>query len=280
MALIVSMFCIFSGDTMFEMKKLLSTLIMPLPALLLIGFFGLLIICLTRFKRIGAIFVFLSLSLIALVSFQPFTSSLLMTLEREHRSFVPNNKPVDYVMVLGHGHVVDPMLPPTSELSRTALVRLIEGIRIHYLYPNSTLILSGYNGGSTISHALMLAKVAIALGVEQDDILLLETAKDTREEANQARQVVQNKNMALVTSASHMKRALAEFKRAGIDALPAPTNFMAQKEIHQPWIQYAPRAQYLEQFERFWHEFVGKNWQQLDNKPQPIKSNEDKPISE
>ncbi len=248
---------------MFELKKLLATLAMPLPALLIVGFLGLFLLWFTQRKRIGTFFVSLSLVTLALVSFQPFTSWLLIDLERQHQGFIPNGKPVDYIIVLGHGHVVDAQIPLTSELSRTALMRLIEGIRIHMMYPASTLILSGYGGGFEVSHARMLARVAMSMGVNSNNILLLETAKDTREEAEQAAKVVNKKDLVLVTSASHMDRALFEFHQMGLQPTPAPTNFLAQKEIHQPWIKYAPRSLYIEQFEKYWHEQLGQAWQQL-----------------
>ncbi|WP_394212935.1 envelope biogenesis factor ElyC [Enterovibrio calviensis] len=251
---------------MFELKKLVSTLLMPLPALLLIGFFGLFLIWFTQRKGFGSFLVFVSLLLIGLVSFQPLSSSLLMKLERQHTQFLAPEEPVEYVMVLGHGHVVDDEIPPTSELSRVALMRLVEGIRIHFMYPTSKLILSGYDGGYEVSHARMLARVAMAMGVNKNNILLLETAKDTWEEAFQAASVVGQSNLVLVTSASHMPRALYDFQSAGLDPIPAPTNYMAQKEIQQPWIKYSPRAQYLEQFERFWHERLGQLWQRLRDK--------------
>ncbi|EOD78332.1 Membrane Protein [Grimontia indica] len=251
---------------MFELKKLISTLLMPLPALLLLGFFGLFLIWFTQRKGFGSFLVFVSLLLIFLASFQPFTSSLLIKLERQYEPFLPPEDPVEYVMVLGHGHVVDDEIPPTSELSRVALMRLAEGVRIHFMYPTSKLILSGYDGGYEVSHARMLARVAMALGVNKNNILLLETAKDTWEEAFQAASVVGDSNLVLVTSANHMPRAMYEFENAGLNPIPAPTNFMAQKEIHQPWIKYGPRAQYLEQFERYWHENLGQLWQRLRDK--------------
>lgn len=248
---------------MFELKKLLATLAMPLPSILIIGFLGLLFLWFTQRKRIGTFFVSIALLLLALVSFQPITSTLLIDLERQHSRFISTDEPIDFVMVLGHGHVVDNEIPPTSELSRTALMRLIEGIRIHLMYPSSKLILSGYDGGYEVSHARMLARVAMSMGVNNNNILLLETAKDTREEAEQAATVINHENFALVTSASHMSRALFEFEQVGLNPIAAPTNFIAQKEIHQPWIKYAPKAQYIEQFEKYWHEKLGQAWQRL-----------------
>ena len=249
--------------SMFELKKVLSSLSMPLPALLIIGFIGLLLIMFTQRHRFGVLFVFISLVGIFVVSFQPVSTRLLMPVEREYTAFLPIDGTLDYVMVLGSGHVVDDQIPPTSELSRTALMRLSEGIRIIRMYPGSKLILSGYAGGAEFSHAKMMARVALALGVPKPDIILLETAKDTWEEARQAASFVKQKKLVLVTSASHMGRALMEFHSAGLKPTPAPTNYLAQSEINQPWVKYTPQARYLEQTERYWHEKLGIWWRYL-----------------
>ncbi|WP_318449487.1 envelope biogenesis factor ElyC [Photobacterium leiognathi] len=250
---------------MFELKKLIATLLMPLPALLIIGVIGLLVLWFSRKTKLASGIIAFSFLGIFAVSFQPVSTSLLRPLEQEHRAFVGSSKPIDFIMVLGNGHVIDKTFPITSELSRTALMRLAEGIRIYRMYPGSKMILSGYSGGTTMSHARMLAKVALALGVSKSDILLLETAKDTWEEAHQAASVVGSKNLVLVTSASHMSRALNEFHQAGLDPIPAPTNFMATNKIKQPWVRYAPSSQFLNQTERYWHEKLGMLWQDLRN---------------
>ena len=267
---------------MFELKKIVSALLMPLPALLIIGVFGLMLLWFTRQKGLASVFIAFAFLGIFLVSFQPIATSLLRPLERENNAFVPSNQSVDFVMVLGSGHVIDHAMPITSELSRTALMRLAEGIRIHRLYPGSKLILSGYGGGTEISHARMMAKVALALGVNKNDILLLETAKDTWEEAFQAATVVGNHKLVLVTSASHMTRALTEFRQAGMEPTPAPTNFLASNKIKQPWERYKPQAKYLEQTERYWHETMGQWWQQLREmlgKPKAVPEHQPAPDS-
>ncbi|KJG03425.1 envelope biogenesis factor ElyC [Photobacterium angustum] len=248
---------------MFELKKLIATLLMPLPALLIIGFIGLLVLWFTRKKKLASGIIAFSFLGIFAVSFQPVSTSLLRPLEQQYPAFVGSSKPINFVMVLGSGHVIDKTFPITSELSRTALMRLVEGIRIARMYPGSKMILSGYGGGTDISHARMMAKVALALGVSKSDILLLETAKDTWEEAHQAASVVGDKNLVLVTSASHMSRALYEFHQAGLNPIPAPTNFLASNKIKQPWVRYAPSSQFLYQTERYWHEKLGSLWQQL-----------------
>lgn len=231
--------------------------------MLLLGFIGLIFIMFTTRRRLGVLINFIALLGLFLISFQPVSSRLLMPLERQYSTFLPVSSGIDYVMVLGNGHVVDDQIPPTSELSRTALMRLAEGIRILRMYPGSKLILSGYAAGSDISHARMMAKVALSLGVTKSDIILLESAKDSSEEAQQAAAFIQKKQMVLVTSASHMQRAINEFKQRGITPIPAPTNYLAQTEIKQTWDKYTPQARYLEQTERFWHERLGLLWQQI-----------------
>ncbi|MGC9421102.1 MULTISPECIES: envelope biogenesis factor ElyC [Vibrio] len=248
---------------MFELKKIVSSLLMPLPALLIIGFVGLMLIMFTAKRKTGCLVVLFALSGLFLIAFQPLSSRLLMPLERQYSAFLPVDGSVDYVMVLGNGHVVDGTIPPTSELTRTALMRLTEGIRILHMYPGAKLILSGYAGGTEFSHARMLAKVALALGVSKSDIILLETAQDTWEEARQAAAFVQHKKLVLVTSASHMARAMNEFHSVGLTPIPAPTNYLAQTKVSQAWDKYIPKAKYLEQTERYWFETMGLMWQSM-----------------
>ncbi|MFH0256904.1 envelope biogenesis factor ElyC [Vibrio rumoiensis] len=250
---------------MFELKKLIGALIMPLPALLIIGFLGLFLVMFTRKRGLGCIFTFISLMGIFLFSFQPISTSLLKPTERAYKAFIPVDGTIDYVMVLGNGHIVDNDIPPTSELSRNGLMRLAEGIRILRLYPGAKLILSGYAGGTSVSNARMMANVAVSLGVSKSDIILLENAQDTWDEAHQATGFVGEKRLVLVTSASHMERAMAEFKSAGLEPIPAPTNYLASDNIEQAWDKFTPQAKYLEQSERYWHEQLGRWWSSLRN---------------
>ncbi|MFV0574130.1 MAG: envelope biogenesis factor ElyC [Vibrio sp.] len=248
---------------MFELKKIIGALLMPLPTLLIIGFVGLFLIMFTYKRGLGSILTLVSLLGIFLFSFQPISTALLKSTEREYKAFIPVDGTLDYVMVLGSGHVVDDDLPITSELSRNGLMRLAEGIRILRLYPGAKLILSGYDGGTSMSNARMMGNVAVSLGVPKSDIILLESAQDTWEEAHQAAGFVGSKRLVLVTSASHMHRALNEFHKAGLQPLPAPTNFLAVDDINQAWDKYSPQSKYLEQTERFWYESLGRWWSAL-----------------
>ena len=242
---------------------------MPLPFFLLIGVFGLILLWGTHRYKWAATFLTLSLLGIFLSAFQPVATHLLAPLENQYKGYIANPaKPIRYVMVLGSGHIINPDIPITSELSRTALMRMAEGIRIHRLWPTSKLIFSGYDGGTSISQARITAQVAIALGVSKSDIILLETPKDTEQEAQQAAKLLKgdSQGLVLVTSASHMPRAMTYFHNVGLNPIPAPTNFMAVSGISEPWQKYTPKAQYLEETQLFWHEQLGTWWQQLKDK--------------
>lgn len=248
---------------MFELKKFVSSILMPLPGLLLIGFIGLFILWFSKRKGFASFLLTLSLVGLFVLSFQPVTTPLLKSTERIYPSFIAPDVPVEYVLVLGNGHVVDDNISPISELSRAAVMRLTEGIRIYRMYPGAKLILSGYSVGTKVSHARMMARVALSLGVNKSDILLLENARDTHEEAIQTLNAVNKSNLVLVTSASHMPRAMEEFHQLGLKPTPAPTNYLAHSEIKQPWEKYAPKAKYLEQSERYWYEQMGRWFMQL-----------------
>ncbi len=236
---------------------------MPLPMLLSIGVLGLLILWFTQRKFTASLLIVLSFTGIFLASFKPVSSMLLASIEQQYKGYTPTSQPVDYIMVLGNDHILDNNQPITSELSRTAVVRLAEGIRIHRLHPEAKLIFSGYSGSTPISQAQMMARAAEALGVSKDNMLLLETPQDTAEEAIQAAAIIGNKHVILVTSASHMPRALKEFKQHGINPIPAPTEFLSRNNSTMPVWQYTPKAEYLEQTEDFWRETMGLWWQKI-----------------
>ncbi|MGR5471100.1 envelope biogenesis factor ElyC, partial [Vibrio astriarenae] len=70
--------------SMFELKKVVSSLLMPLPAMLILGFLGLVLIMFTARRKLGSLIILVSLCGTFLISFQPLSSRLLMPLERQY----------------------------------------------------------------------------------------------------------------------------------------------------------------------------------------------------
>lgn len=155
---------------------------------------------------------------------------LLFSLENTYepiKTEVFSNSENNYnIVVLGGGHSFDDRLPPNSLLSLQALARVTEGVRIQRQLPGSKLILSGYSASGGTTQAEMLQMTAILLGVEENDTRVQNEPSNTNEEANYyQKRFGDTQPVILVTSASHMPRAVGAFKRVGIEVTPSPTHY-------------------------------------------------------
>ncbi|HEY0180357.1 MAG TPA: YdcF family protein [Dokdonella sp.] len=105
-----------------------------------------------------------------------------------------------------------------------------------------------------------MAQFARDLGVPDDALLLERESRTTAENAAYVRRLMDQHGIArvlLVTSALHMPRALATFRKAGIDAVPAPTDFEALPP-RGPWLLcWLPDAGTLDASTRALKEWLG-----------------------
>ena len=155
---------------------------------------------------------------------------LINSLEDQHNPvFVEELDDPDaeyHIIVLGSGHGIDDRLPANSLLSANALGRLNEGIRLHRQLPNSRLVLSGFSSSGRTSQAEMLRKTAVLLGVNEESTLIQTEPGNTCEEARvYAENFGTQYPVILVTSATHMPRAMVLFESQGIHPMASPTNY-------------------------------------------------------
>ena len=207
------------------------------------------------------IFLFLGLSWFVLLSFQPISNAILSPLENSHKALIEIPK-VNYILVLGSGHKSDESLSITSQVKMVGINRLVEGIRHYKNLENAKLIVSGYSVTDENSHAFMQEKLAISLGVKQEDIIRLDTPKDTKEEAIEAKKIVGDNELILVTSASHMKRSFLLFKKEGLNVIASPTNHLAYED--DSYSAYFS-AKNLRNCEMAIHEYLGLLYSYLKN---------------
>ena len=242
-------------------KKIVSSILMPLPFGLLIGFSGLFLLFFTKKQKTGKLLVSFGLIFIALISYSPFSNLLLSPLEKTYEKYKPSQKKINYVVVLGGGHTTDPDLPLSSQIASVSLTRLVEGIIVYRENPGSTLIVSGWHGRfDSVPNAVVMADIANALGVPLDDIIIEPRPKDTKDEAKLIKNVVKKDLFVLVTSASHMKRAAALFNRYNLNFIPAPTYFKAKKIYTYLRV---PGSLGLRKSEMALHEYIGFVWSKL-----------------
>ena len=236
--------------------------LMPLPlgvALIVLGLFFLYKNKLVKAK----ITLILSILWLFIFSYPPVANTLLHSIESSNPTLHIAPKNINYIYVLGGGHHTDSSLPITSQVSETSVIRLTEGIRLyHQLHENAKLIVSGYHGLYDLTeHAVMQQKLAISLGVNKEDIILHLGTRDTQEEAEAGKKLLGEDAFILVTSASHMSRALNFFTNEGLNPIPAPTNHLASTE-HLNYTDFFS-SQALMKSRIVFHEVLGLLWQKL-----------------
>jgi len=246
----------------FLLKKIITTFIMPFPLGIVFGLTGLYYLIKTQTYKAKR-WLMLSFVWLFLFSYEPVSNLLLHNIEKQYPTLHHISGNIRYIYVLGSGHVTDDTLPITSQLNNEAVVRLNEGIRLYrQLNGKAKLILSGYSGlFDPTPHALMQQKLALAMGIPKENIIICPSPKDTEDESYEAKKIINKEPFVLVTSAYHMPRALKWFEKAALHPVPAPTYHLASmKDPHYLGI-FSIGA--LVRSTIAFHEYFGILWQKI-----------------
>lgn len=162
--------------------------------------------------------------------------------------------------MLGGGHVSDPRLPANSQISAAALGRVVEGVRLYKAIPGSKLLLSGGVVFDPVPEAEVMARIVGLLGVKPQDIMLETDSRDTADEAEIIAKIIGTGKFILVTSAAHMPRAMALFRKRGRQPIPAPTDYLVQETQDPAPDRFFPGAGCLWQVQVAVHEYLGLVW--------------------
>lgn len=252
---------------MFLIKKLVAYWFAPLPIIIAFLLLGLFLIWRRPHHWSGKLSIATGTLLLMLLAIPPTSNHLLYPMEHEFRPYQEISPPVEFVSVLGCRNNEINDIPISSALADCSLIRLIEGIRVMRMNPSSQLLLSGYGGSHPISNADMMKRVAISMGVSPSRIKTFSQPKDTFEEAAAVRRHIGDRTLALVTSASHLPRAMTLYLQHGLDPVPAPTEYLAQNGYSMPWYAYAPTSQQLKKAERWWYETLARFWVKISGDP-------------
>lgn len=109
--------------------------------------------------------------------------------------------------------------------------RFVESAILARRYPDAKIVVSGGNGSMVLDgegDADTAPRLLEGLGVARDRLVLENRSRDTYENALFSREMVEPKpgeTWLLVTSAFHMPRAMALFRKAGFDVTPWPTDY-------------------------------------------------------
>ena len=242
-------------NIMFMLKKWVSRLFFPLSLIIELFIIGLL------WPKKGKKFFFIGAVLLYFFSFYPFSFLMLWPIERQYFP-VPEHsiiREIKWVVVLAAGSKEGEQLTPEDRLDESSLKRLLEGMRLCRYLPESRLILSGgsFYGGTPV--ARVMKEAALKSGLSSSRLVIEESSRDTQDEVRLLKKTLGKEVFYLVTSASHMPRAMAMFKKAGTQPIPSPADFQA---VWQPLrlIDIFPKAEALKDTERAFYEYLGLLW--------------------
>ena len=242
------------------LKALVAQLLMPLPlCLLLFGAGVLLRLCLLR---LGNALVVIGVMTLALLSWAPVADRLLSPIEARYPALHdwPHVAPGAAIVVLGGGYQPHQPWVVTGQLSEASANRVLEGLRLWHLSASeSLLVVTGASRRNDVEPmARAYGRVARDMSVPDSHLHVLDTPTDTGEEARAvARLLGEDATLLLVTSASHMPRAMAHFQQAGLNPIAAPTHYLALRDDVDTLSYWVPSARHLQKSERAIYEWLG-----------------------
>lgn len=255
------------NPNIFLLKKIVGSFFQPIPFCLSLMVLGLVFLIFTRKKKTGKVFVCAGTLVLAFFSYGGVSDLFIRPLEQKYPpiSEFQSLKDVKWIVVLGGWSTVDPALPLSTYLSEASLVRLSEAIRIHNKLPQTRLVFTGGNwfmGFTPV--AKVMADMALALGVKPDNIIIEPKSVDTKDHPIRVKKIIGKDKFILVTSATHMPRAMALFKKQGVEPIPAPTDYkVKEREGGLTPRDFFPKAESLGKAGQAIHEYLGIVWAKL-----------------
>jgi uncharacterized SAM-binding protein YcdF (DUF218 family) len=214
----------------FVLSKTVGYLTMPSNLLMAIGLTGL-VLLFTRFRRLASWLIVTSLVLIAAVGYSPLGRILLLPLEERFPPWNASRGAPDGIVVLGGAISPDISVARGGVALNGSAERLTVALELAHRYPNARIIFTG-GTASLDPTAPLEAPLAVkefeALGVAHERITAEEQSRNTIENAAFSRLLADPKpgeRWLLVTSASHMPRAIAAFRAAGFAVEAYPVNW-------------------------------------------------------
>lgn len=223
----------------FTLKKIIGALIMPLPFFMLVGLIGLWYLHRNRIKRAKK-FLIISFIGIFIFSYNPISNALLHSLESQYQAPQKIIPKVHYVLLLG------------GDFDRRAYGVLT----LYHKNPHLIIITSGHKGREEVAEAIKSKQKLMDMGIPAHLIIAHSTPKDTIEEAQTMKKLVGTKPFYLVSSASHLPRAMALFQKQGLKPIAMPSGYLEKRTL---WLNFiSANEAYKTQIAL--HEYIGLLW--------------------
>jgi uncharacterized SAM-binding protein YcdF (DUF218 family) len=202
-------------------KAVFKALLLPPAGPMLIALTG--VVCLRR-ARVGRTLVVLGTLLLWTLSTPAVAWLLLRVVETAPPLDVAKARTTQAVVILGGGVRRNAVEYGGDTLARLTLERVRYGARVARLTGLPVLVAGGSMDGGVSEAVLMRRALQDEFGIEVR--WTEEESRNTRENAVHTAQVLGPEHVTRIVLVAHsfdMRRAVAEFTRAGLEVVPAPT---------------------------------------------------------
>jgi uncharacterized SAM-binding protein YcdF (DUF218 family) len=246
---------------MFFAGKLLALLTQPLGWVM--GFLTLAALSHRRRPAWSRRLSLCGLTLLALTGWQPLPDALIRHLEQQYPA-VPADAPLEQyhgLVVLGGALESQRIWEGNAQVALNAAAeRMTMSVVLMRQNPRMLLLFCGGEGDLISQGASEAQRAAVfftSMGLSRDRIRYESASRTTHENAVLGALlpgVDRRKGWLLVTTASHMPRAMASYRKAGWNVTAYPVDFRAG--MHTPWWEYS-LSQGAQRWQLALHELIG-----------------------
>jgi uncharacterized SAM-binding protein YcdF (DUF218 family) len=143
--------------------------------------------------------------------------------------------------------------------------RVVHTVQLFKLGHIENILISGGTGrliADDEPEADQFKKAMILMGVPEENIIIENETRNTYESAVQVKKMLQdssfnNSDLLLITSAFHMRRSLACYKKAGLQPEPFSTDFYSHENVYYFDALFVPKVDALFTWHKLIREWVG-----------------------
>jgi len=144
---------------------------------------------------------------------------------------------------------------------------VLEAVRLYNLMDQPNIVILGGSGNPfvEVSGAALMRELPLNLRIPDRRIVIESQFSNTLENASGVKRLPLRPPLILITSASHMDRALRVSKRQGMTLLPAPCDYRARWSTEDPF-RFLPSEGALAISTAAIYEYMGIFWYRLAGK--------------
>lgn len=204
---------------------------------------------------------------LGMVLFLAFTSPLILHFVLRATEYPPVSKDAlpfsEVAIVLGGANKTNMGVPDQLHFNESA-DRVTEGLTLYHSGMVKKLLLSG--GSGELIHddekeSTQVYQFLLTTGVKKPHLLIDSLSRNTHENAVESKKLlrkhgISDRPVILITSATHMHRAIRCFRKQGLEVIPYPVDYQAGKLLWSPSL-FVPTVEGFTVWYKLLHEWLG-----------------------